>query len=296
MLIKKFAAASGWALLIAVTSLAQARAEEPGSQQRLSHARLAVEQSSLSQNEKLGILTAADRAVSAGISPDDAAVIISRGLEQGAGADRTAEFLETAAKLGERKLPMRLVLDRIEQGLAKGVPSERIAAVARKLSAHLAEAKPLVEKMENRSLNAADKAHESAVEAVARALEKSIPAETIVRTGEKVREQKGSTALFGRAVDTMTTFVGNGMATDHASRLVHTAVDRGYSEPDLETMERYMVNELRKNSPMNDIVSGMESRIERGALRGSVDRHGGGGLRGPGSGGIGGGPGMGGRR
>jgi hypothetical protein len=126
-----------------------------------------------------------------------------------------------------------------------------------------------------------------AVETVARALERSIPGEAIERTGEKVRQQKGSMALFNRAVDTMTTFVGNGMGADHASRLVHTAMDRGYSERDLEAMERYMVSELRKNRPVKDIASGMETRMERGGMRGGMERQGGGSQRGPGSGGFG---------
>jgi hypothetical protein len=114
-----------------------------------------------------------------------------------------------------------------------------------------------------------------AIETVARALEKSIPAGAIMRTGEKVRDRQGSIGLFDRAVDTMTTFVGSGMHADQASRLVHTAVDKGYSERDFESMERYMVNELRNGRRMHDVVSGMESRMERGEMRDMHERPGG---------------------
>jgi hypothetical protein len=263
---------------------------------QMSRARVAVEQSTLAGEEKQLILKAGDRAVAAGVPEDDAAVIISRGLEQGAGAVRTAEFLETAAQVQEQGLPVRLVLDRIEQGLSKGVPPERIAAVVQRLSGNLADARPLVQKMEKSGL-ADGGGSDDAVETVARALERSITGEAIERTGDTVRQQKGSMALFNRAVDTMTTFVGNGMPADHASRIIHTAMDRGYSERDLETMERYMVSELRQNRPVKDIVSGMETRMERGGMRGGMDRQGGGSsLRGPGSGGFGAGSGKAGRR
>jgi hypothetical protein len=280
-------------VLAAGFNMPEAWAGEPGEQ--MTRARLAVEQSTLAHDEKLSILKAGDRAVEAGVPEDDAAIIISRGMGQGAGAAQTAEFLETAARVREQGLPVRMVLDRIEQGLSKGIAPERIAAVVQALSGNLADARPLVEKLEKDGLKR-DGGSDDAVETVARALERSIPGEAIERTGEKVRQQKSSMALFNRAVDTMTTFVGNGMAADRASRLVHTAVDRGYSERDLEAMERYMTSELRKNRPVKDIASGMETRMERGGMRGGMERQGGGSLRGPGTGGFGAGPGKAGRR
>ena len=118
-----------------------------------------------------------------------------------------------------------------------------------------------------------------------------------MKTGEQVKERKGSMGLFNRAVDTMTTFVGSGMTTEQAAKMVHTAVAKGYSERDLEAMERYMVGELRKNRPMSEVVSGMSSRMERGdMLHDMQDRSGAGSMHSPGSGGMGGMSGMGGRR
>lgn len=282
-------------LAFALTASMPSRTLAEDQARDMTAARLAVEQSDLSSDEKLRVLTAGDRATAAGVPGEDASIIISRGLEQAAGADRIAEFLDAAAQLRAQNLPIRLMLDRIEQGLSKGVPPERIAGVVWKLSGNLAAARPLVEKMERSGLSNGSGASENAVETVARALEKSVPENAIARTGEKIREQKGSMAQWSRAVDTMTTFVGNGMAADHASRLVQTAVDRGYSERDLEAMERYMVDELRKNKPVKDIVSGMESRMERSGMREGMERQGGAGMRGPGSGSMS-GPGMGGRR
>lgn len=271
-----------------MTAAPYARAEEAGSK-HLGEARLTVEKSSLTKEAKLGILAKADRAVAAGIPAEDVSIIITRGLKQGVPSPHIEGFLETASDVKEQNLPVRLVLDRIEQGLAKGVPAERIAGVTQKLSGNLATARPMVEKIESRGVKPASGGNSNeAIETVARALERSIPTDGIMRTGDKVRDQKGSISLFNRAVDTMTTFAGNGMHADQATGLVHGAIDRGYSERDFETMERYMTNELRNGRHMNDVVSGMESRMYRGDMREWRDRSGGGMMGGPGSGGMGG--------
>lgn len=261
--------------VMTLTLALRAGAAEAGSK-HLNEARLVVEKSPLSQEAKRGVLTKADQAMTAGIPAEDVAIIITRGLKQNVASTGIEDFLETATKVKKQNLPVRLVLDRIEQGLAKGVPAERIAGVTHRLSGNLATARPMVEKIESRGVKSTRSgSSDDAVETVARALEKSIPADAIIHTGEKVRDRKGSIVLFDRAVDTMTTFVGNGMRADQASKLVHTAVERGYSERELEDMERYMVDQLRKDRTMNDIAAGMDSRMERGEMRDMHERPGG---------------------
>jgi hypothetical protein len=267
-----------------LTAAPRAGADEP-EPWHLSEARLSVQQSSLPREAKLDILTKADRAIAAGIPAEDVAVIISRGLNQGVESARISGFLETAAQVKGQNLPVRLVLDRIEQGLAKGVPAERISEVSKRLSENLAVAKPMMNRLESGTMKSTrGESPDDAIETVARALEKSIPVDAIMRTGEKVRERKESVALFSRAIDTMTTFVGSGMTADQASRLVHTAVDKGYSERDLASMERYLVNELRNGHRVNDVISSMASRMERGEMHKGREMPGGGPMRGPGSG------------
>ncbi len=275
-----------------ITATTYAAADEAGLK-HLDEARLSVQKSSLSREAKLSMLAKADRAVAAGIPAEDVSIIITRGLKQGVPSPHIEGFLETAVRVKEQNLPVRLVLDRIEQGLAKSVPAERIAGVTQKLSGNLAAARPVVVKIESGGVKSTHSGHsDDAVETVARAFEKSIPEDTIMHTGDKVRDQKGSIVLFNRAVDTMTTFVGNGMHADQASRLVHSAIERGYAEQGLANMERYMVDELRSGHHMKDITAGMESHMMHGGMRGMHDRSGGGSgggmMGGPGSGGMGG--------
>src|SRR5271169_4157427 len=108
-------------------------AEEAGSK-HLEDAQAAIEKSALSREEKSGIRTKADRAVTAGIPAEDVSTIITRGLEQGVKSQYIEMFLETATKTKEQNFPARLILDRMEQGLAKSVPAEKIASVTQRLS------------------------------------------------------------------------------------------------------------------------------------------------------------------
>ncbi len=263
--------------------------------QGLNEAREAVERSPFTAEEKTAIMTAAGNASAAGVPEADAAIIVTRGIERGADGPRIAEFLRASSSLQEQGLPARMVLDRVEQGFAKGVPAERIASSVEKLSGMIREARPVVEslELENRSGKAGT---DEAIETVARALERSVPAGEITKTGETVREHGGSLALFNRAVETATTFAGNGMNAADASRMVRDAIGRGYTGRDLEAMERYMVDQRRRNRSVEDIVSGMETRMEFNGMRGGADRRTGGMRGGPGAGSMGGRTGMGGRR
>jgi hypothetical protein len=233
----------------------------------------AVERSPLSDQGKAEILDAAGRALRAGIPADDVEIIISRGRDRGVGAGTTRELIDTAVKAREKGLPVRPVLNRIEQGLSKGVAPDRIAAASRNLTEKLSAAQPIVGELIGRGVGpGSDKDREYAIETVARALERSIPADAIARTGKQVGERRGSVVLFDKAVHTLTSLTESGMPVESASRLVRSAVDRGFTEKDLSKMERDVVEGLEKGKRMDDVVRSTESEIsheQKGKDRGS---------------------------
>jgi hypothetical protein len=235
--------------------------------------REAVERSPLPGQAKAELLDAAGRALRAGIPADDVEIIISRGRERGVGAGATRELIDTAVKAREKGLPIRPVLNRIEQGLSKGVPPDKIAAASRNLSEKLEAAQPIVNELIGSGVpSGADREREYAVETVARALERSIPADTIKRTGKQVRERRGSVVLFDKAVHTLTSLTENGMPVESASRLVRSAVERGLTEKDLGKMERDVVEGLEKGKRMDDVIKSSESEIKGDRKRGGGSR------------------------
>ena len=92
-----------------------------------------VERSALSEDAKSALLRKAGEAVNAGIPVDDLEIIITRGISRGADSATLIEYLGLALSVKTRGLPMRPVLDRIQQGLSKGAPATKIIASSRHL-------------------------------------------------------------------------------------------------------------------------------------------------------------------
>jgi hypothetical protein len=221
-----------------------------------------LERSALSAAAQADITTRARETVRAGIPEEDVEIIIGRGLERGADAATLGSFLETAVRTRQRGLPVRPVLDRIEQGLSKGVPPERIDAASRRLADGLAKAKPLVDGLLQNGLPpGASGAKDAALESVARAGEQAISAATMQGLGEKVLAQGQSLDQFEQAVRTLSFLTGNGMPADAAERVVQAGIERGLTERDYGRLERKVGDMVRQGRSMDDIVSAAEREV-----------------------------------
>jgi hypothetical protein len=217
----------------------------------------ALERSSLSAKEREDLAVRARTAVRAGIPEVDAGTLGS--------------FLDTAARTKQQGLPARPVLDRIEQGLSKGVPPERIDAAAGRLADGLAKAKPLVDGLLQNGLGVgAGGAKDAALESVARAGEQGLSAGTMQGLGEKVRSRGQSLEQFERAVRTLSFLSGSGMQADAAERVVSACIDRDLSERDYARLERKVSDMVRQGRSMDDIVRAADREVskERGSGEG----------------------------
>lgn len=225
-----------------------------------------------------------DRAIAAGIPADDVRAVVSRGLAAGVVPEAIAGNLRIATTLREKNLPVKQVLDRMEQGFAKGIPPDTISAAVQRLSEKLAVARPLVDAfIKNGMRSDSDRHKDSAIETAARALEGSLSENEIVTTGSRVAEHKGSIVLFDKAVRTIVSLIERGLARESATRLVGSAVARGMAEKDLSRMEKVVAAEMKKGRRADDVIKTLDREIEHGRISESgLDDHGG--NRGSGSG------------
>ena len=255
-------------LLILLLPLSRTFAAE---NRHLDNIRNVLEASTLSRPEQAEVNAKATAAMNAGVPGEDVEIIVSRAVGRGADAEAINRFLDTGLSAKKEGLSARPVLDRIEQGLSKGVPTERIVAASRRLAEKIATAQPLVDAlirdgMTPRRVNE----REAAIESAARALEKSMDAHDIRAMGAAVRSQRGSLLLFSSAMDTAAYFAASGMSPKTASRLVRDAVQKGSTEHGLGVMVRRMDDEMKHGTSAEDVARKMERgnmQEERGMER-----------------------------
>src|SRR3972149_5352435 len=233
--------------------------------------RRSLETSSLSQQAKAFLSKKAMNAVKTGIPPEDIQIIIDRSLKNGVDGRSIDSFLDTAIKVKEQNLPVETVLDRMQQGLSKGVPPEKILNATRGLAERLNNANSIVNGVVRSGVRAAsNREREEAIKTVARAVESSISENIIAQTGTKMKQHNHPLSMFNMAINTMSILAGNGIPMEHASRLVNSAIDRGYSERDMLRMEKELFDGLREGRPMEDSIKKMDSLMNR---RGFGEEH-----------------------
>lgn len=229
-----------------------------------------IARSALTTEEKHDLAARAQAAIRAGVPAEDVGIIVARSLEHGADAAAIGRFLDTASRVSSQDLPVRPVVDRIEQGLSKGIHQERIAAASGRLADGLAKAKPLIDGLMRSGVTGGKDSRDAAIESVARAAEQSVPEDTLRATGEKLSNKRGTIGQFDQAVRSLTLLVGAGMPHEAAARLVQSGVERGFTERDYAWLERSVSDMVRQGRGMDDIVRAAERDMldHRGAGEG----------------------------
>jgi hypothetical protein len=222
--------------------------------------------SALPRIEQNDVKAGAAAAVGAGLPAEDVEIVVTRSLNRGTDAGTISRFLATSVSAKKEGLPVGPVLDRIEQGLSKGVPAVQIAEASERLTEKLRTARPLVDKLIRDGLRPGRNAErDEAMVSTARALEKSIPEETIKGIGAAAWGRRGSLQLFTRAVDTASYFTVRGMSAQTASNLVQNAVEKGYNEKHLDSMVRRLDTEMKKGTRAEDAAAKMDREDMRDA-------------------------------
>jgi uncharacterized membrane protein YgcG len=225
-----------------------------------------VQSSSLPAAEQREVIGKAEQAVDAGIAAQEVTAIVDRALRRGADGPALGSLLGSLINARAAGLPTGPVADRILQGLAKGVTPGRVAAAAQRLVDALAKGQRVVSTLSEggkRPAGAAER--DAAIEAAGRAIEQSVPEDTVLRTGFKTQRSTGGFTLFQRSLDTVLTFSAWGLPSGDAVRLVHLALDRGYGADDLAMMERDALERLKKGTGIDEVASEMETAISRSA-------------------------------
>lgn len=214
----------------------------------------AVDASTLLATQKIELKAKAVAAIQGGVPAEDVEIVITRALHRKADAATISRYLATSGAVKKEGLPIGPVLDRIEQGLSKGVPPTQVAQASERLADKLRSARPLIDQLLREGLSGKGD-REEAITATARALEQSFSEEALIGFGTAVRRSKGSLQVFTRTLDTASSLSANGVSGKTALSLVTTAVERGYTARDLDTMARRLDAEVKKGARPEDAAA-----------------------------------------
>ena len=228
-----------------------------------------LEGSTLSKAEQAEVRVQADAAVKAGVSAEDVELIVRRAIERDADADAVIRLLHIPLSLNRQGLPTGPVLDRIEQGLAKRISPAKIALASERLAEKMAAGRPVVDGLVQKGIITKESEdRDMALTSTARALEHGLPVETLTTLGALVHERHGSLRYFASAVDAAAYFAGSGMSAQTAAGFVQHAVERGYTERDLDAMIRQIDVEMKHGTRAEDAAARMDRETMQGGQSG----------------------------
>ena len=101
---------------------------------------------------RTALMAKAREALEQGISPDDVTALVQKGAEQKMGGQSTTLFLSIAVETKRQGLPERPILNRIHQGIAKGVPPDKVLMAAGQVKERLGAAAEVVDKARSQGL------------------------------------------------------------------------------------------------------------------------------------------------
>jgi len=228
-----------------------------------------VEGANLAPAAKETLRKSSQEALAAGVPSQDVKVILRRGLSRGWDAESISKNLGLVSEAGRNKLPTRPLLNRVEQGLSKGVPPERVMEATVRLSEKLEVSSRMAGRLEKEGLKTSGPNEKTeAIQTIAWALERTVPKDAVEDLGRQMGSRGLSFSRFSLAVSTLTTFTEMGMPVDRASQYMHRAIEKGYSQHDLMRMERDVTSVIRQGWTMGDAMRQMDAVMNRAGAPG----------------------------
>lgn len=190
-------------------------------------------------------------AVNDGIDPDLLGEFLTRGHAAGLSQREIAGEISRAQRLATRELPAELTIDRILQGLAKGVPYARIEPVAAEFESRLVHAGELLDstaRTETRTSEETREGRRQMVGDVAYALGAGAPDADVMKSMQLALDQDLSLVSARAPVLALGGMVGAGVPADQSLRVVEEAWASGFRDSALEELGSQL-SRLQRDDP-----------------------------------------------
>jgi hypothetical protein len=235
-----------------------------------------LETADLSPEAKALVGQKARDAVRAGVSEDDVAELVQRGVSRGVQAGELAGLLEIVAEAKRHDLPVEPVLDKVKEGLAKRVPPERIVSAASRISRDLAAARDLIQQAERAGVRVEKaRARRKAMEAVADALGQGVPIQELEKLARQIagssRREEGM-SLLEEAVEAVEDLAEMGLSPPDAVQTVAAALSQGLSRRDIDRIPKVLARERKRGASPEEAARRLRDEIRSGGPDGGFGR------------------------
>ena len=235
-----------------------------------------LESAELSSEAKALVRDKALEAVRLGLSEGDVAELIRRGVRRGLQAGDLAPLLEVVAEVKRQDLPVGPVLDKVKEGLAKGVPPERIGTAASRISRELATARDLIRQAEREGVRVEKaRTREKAIKAVADALGRGVPPREVEKLSRHVASsapREGAMSLLDEGVEVTADLVSMGLSPESAAETVAAAISQGLGRHDIERLRKGLARELKHGASPEEGARRLREEIRAGRREDRPDR------------------------
>jgi hypothetical protein len=212
-----------------------------------------------------------------GLPPSEAQMIISRSLNRRVTPEVIHGFLELAEGAYRRQLPVEPILNKIKEGLAKGVDETRIQGVARQLSLQLTMGKEMVDQVVQGGVKISNlKERERLIEAMALAQARDMKPKQIQRIIRASLDRKGQTqpsiSQLESAINTAATLKDLGIPTNLSINTVVTALDHHYTRAEWNRLEVLSGKFRQEGIPHQHLLELMKTGVTSGQPPGDTLR------------------------
>jgi hypothetical protein len=205
----------------------------------------------------------AEIAFAQSVLPQDLDDIARLSAAQGRSAEEVKPLVDLATKAGERGLPPGPLVNKIKEGLAKGVEPARIEPVLREMAGRLATAQETLKELSGRGLvDAGSSGRQRAVEVLAEALGRGVSPDEVRQIGRLAQEGKPRLTpdALASGAKSLAVMKEGGVPAREGLSLVADALRQGFRPSELADLSR----ELKRR--------GREGRLPLQAVQDAVKR------------------------
>lgn len=216
------------------------------------------------------LLKEAEKAIQSGISPEDTQEIIRKSLEKNIKAYSIIGIFSLLNKLAEDDLPTSPLINKIEEGLAKGVSPAKIIVSIREKSENLYFAKYLVEQSFLEETDIREKS--KAIEILASSFASNITEDMITDIFTEAIHNKKDIEDIAGAITALSDLLNLEISDTSARVITKDLLNEGYSSRDMLILVNVIAYAQKNGLSVLEINSKIIDRIREGEDALSIEK------------------------